>query len=148
MTIGWGWKIAMGYLGFVAMIICLVVASGRQKIDLVSKDYYKDEIAYQQVLDASKNQADLQGALTIHANKQEVVIDFPPEFDQKILSGNVQFYCAVNDKWDRKFDIKTTNARHSISRDGLHPATYTAKVNYRVDDKDFYYEIPINLSAL
>lgn len=147
MTIGWGWKIALGYGGFVAMIICLVVASGHQKIDLVSKDYYKDEIGYQQVLDASKNQASLAGVLTIHANEQEIVIDFPDEFKNKVLTGTVRFYSAVNNEWDRNFDINTTESRYAASRKSLQATTYTVKVSYKVEGKEFYYEIPVNLHS-
>lgn len=129
------------------MIICLVFASNKQKIDLVSKDYYKDEIAYQQVLDASKNQAGLNGALSVYANASNVVIDFPGDFTSKQLSGNVTLYSAVNQDWDKRIPISTSDNKMMIPRKDLQHTIYTVKVNYKADGKDFYYETQIDLHA-
>ncbi len=145
MKIGWGWKIGGLYGVFVVLIIGLVVASSRQKIDLVSKDYYKDEIAYQGVLDASKNQANLAGEVSVHANANEVIIDFPAEFSKSDLKGNVNFYSAANQDWDKNFSITTSNNQLVIPRAGLMKTTYTVKVRYNANGQNFYYEAELNL---
>jgi hypothetical protein len=51
MHISWGIKIAMLYCGFVALIIIMVSMAMNQKIDLVSKDYYEQELNYQKKID-------------------------------------------------------------------------------------------------
>lgn len=145
MKIGWGWKIAALYGGFAIMIVFLVVSSSRQKIDLVSKDYYKEEIAYQQVLDASKNQANLTGTLLIHANSNDVYINFPQEFNADPIKGSVQFYSAANKEWDKNIAIDVTNGELSIPRADLQKTIYTVKVKYEVQGKHFYYETQLNL---
>jgi hypothetical protein len=145
MRISWGWRIMILYGGFVAMIIALIVACSHQKIDLVSKDYYKDEIAYQQVLDASKNQADLAGVLSVHANEHAIVIDFPHEFSGQVVKGSVNLYSAANQAWDREFDITAVNNNMSISREHLQKTIYAIKVSYSVEGKSYYYETKINL---
>ncbi|PQJ11812.1 hypothetical protein CJD36_008435 [Flavipsychrobacter stenotrophus] len=145
MKIGWGWKIGGLYGVFVVLIVGLVVASSRQKIDLVSKDYYKDEIAYQGVLDASKNQANLAGELSVHANASEVIIDFPAEFSKADLKGDVNFYSAANQDWDKNFTITTSNNKLVIPRTGLMPTKYTVKVRYSANGQNFYYEAELNL---
>lgn len=55
---------------FCRLIAILVIGSSRQQIDLVSPDYYKDEIGYQNVIDARKNLAALWTDVAIHANEQ------------------------------------------------------------------------------
>ena len=147
MSISWGWKIMILYTGFVIMMVCLVVASSNQKIDLVSKDYYKDEIAYQKVLDASKNQADLAGSLTIHANAHDIVLEFPGEFANKPLTGNVTLYSASNEDWDKNFPISTTGNTLTIPRTTLQRTAYTIKVSYTVDGKSYYSESKLDLHA-
>ena len=77
MKIGWGWKIALLYGGFVLLISTMVIASNRQHFDLVSKNYYDAEIAYQKVIDAGKNQSALSAAITVHASATAVTIEFP-----------------------------------------------------------------------
>lgn len=147
MKLSWGWKIAMLYGGFVVMMISLVVLSSQQKIDLVSKDYYKEEIAYQNVLDASKNQANLTGTLTIRANEQEVTIDFPNDHNNKQLTGNVNFYAAENKDWDKNFRINTSANKLVIPREQLRKIRYTLRVSYMANGKSFYYETQVNLRA-
>ena len=146
LQLGWGWKIAFLYSAFVVMMLWLVISSSRQKFDLVSTDYYKDEIAYQHVLDASKNQAALTGALVIRANEQIVSITFPGEFSGKIIKGTVNFYSAVSKDWDRSVVLNAANNEVSIDRGLLRKTNYTLKLSYSVDGKNYYQENDINLS--
>jgi hypothetical protein len=147
MKIGWGWKIAGLYTGFAVLILVLVVASSRQKFDLVSKDYYKEEIAYQDVLDAGKNQAGLTAAIAIHASSTDITIEFPAEFRDRVLSGEVSFYSPVNAEWDRKFEIHTSNNTFTIARNDLRNTQYTIKIHCAVDGKKYYQESAIQLHS-
>jgi len=145
MSISWGWRIELIYGGFAAMIICLVVASSHQRIDLVSKDYYKQEIAYQEVIDASKNLSNLAGNISVHANANEIIIDFRDDFKNKALAGTVNLYAASNENWDKDYPIAVKNNRMTIPRARLHNARYTIKVNYVVDGNSYYYQTQIDL---
>ena len=44
----WGIKIAIVYVGFMALIISMVIVSSSSKSELVAKDYYAQELNYQQ----------------------------------------------------------------------------------------------------
>ncbi|MBW7914094.1 MAG: FixH family protein [Taibaiella sp.] len=68
MKFGWGSRIALLYGGFVVLIAALVTGSMRQDFDLVADDYYQQEIAYQNVLDAGKNQSALSAPVRVYAN--------------------------------------------------------------------------------
>jgi hypothetical protein len=146
MKISWGWKAGLLYGAFVAMMVTLVVASSRQKIDLVSKDYYKDEIEYQRVIDAGKNQSELSVPLVIRANESVVSVEFPSQFRDKIVKGELYFYSPVNDKWDRKISLIAENNSMSIDRSKLLKTRYTMKINWEVDGKKYYQETAVNLN--
>jgi hypothetical protein len=145
MKIGWGWKVAVLYISFVVMMGMLVVASSRQQFDLVSKEYYRDEIAYQKVLDASKNQAALNGSIEIDAAGNAVVVRFPEEFRDRVVQGEIFFYAAVDPKFDREFVITLDNNTMAISKSKLIKTPYTVKLSYTVDGKSYYQESKINL---
>ncbi len=147
MKIGWGWKITILYSCFVVLMVTLVVASSRQKFDLVSKNYYDDELAFQKTLDAGKNQAGLSQPVSIHANKDSVIIDFPDEFRSKVLSGDIRFYSPVNEDWDKSFKINTGNNSVTVSRKSLRNTKYTIKINCAVDGKNYYQESEILLHS-
>ncbi|MGL6269890.1 MAG: FixH family protein, partial [Chitinophagaceae bacterium] len=54
MKFNWGYKIAVFYLVFIAGIMFLVIKSSRQQMDLVTTDYYAQELKYQDKIDQSK----------------------------------------------------------------------------------------------
>ncbi len=143
----WGYKIALLYIGFVILILSLVYAASHQHFDLVSKDYYGDEIAYQKVINAGENQAALSKPLGIHANGTEVTIDFPDEFRNKQLSGDVHFYSPVNAEWDRTFKISAQNNSFTISRSTLRNTHYTIKISCSINGKNYYQESEIALHS-
>lgn len=143
---GWGWKIGVLYASFVTLILTLVIMSSKQKFDLVSTDYYKDEIAYQGVLDASKNQAGLSGSLVIRANEKAVSITFPADFAGQDISGKVEFYSPVNKEWDRSAPIALKQNTMTIDRSALRRTAYTMKLSYAVGGRQYYQESNINLS--
>jgi len=147
MKIGWGWKIGILYSGFAVFILCLVIGANRQKFDLVSKDYYEEEIAYQKVLDAGKNQSALSKPINIHADAKCIVIEFPEEFRSKVLTGQVQFYAPVNAEWDRDFKLDKQNNSFTVSRSSLHNTRYTIKISCMVDGKNYYQESEILLHS-
>lgn len=145
MRIGWGWRIMFLYASFATMIIILVIKSSHQQFDLVSKDYYKDEIGYQKVLDASKNEALLAGNIDIHADRDKVVIDFPQEFKGKAMQGEIRFFSVVQQDWDRVFKVNNEGGTAIIPRAKLENTNYKIKISYSVDGKEYYHESQIML---
>lgn len=145
MKINWGAKIALLYGGFVALIVVLVAGSMRQDFDLVAPDYYSQEIKYQQVIDAGKNQASLSAPVSVHANETTVTVDFPVEFANKTLTGNIQFYSPVNAAWDKSVKLDVTGNSITIPRNELHATAYTIKMNWEADGKKYYQETSLNL---
>jgi hypothetical protein len=145
LKMNWGAKIALLYAGFVALIVALVAGSMRQDFDLVTPDYYGQEIKYQQVIDAGKNQAALSSPVSIHANEMAVTIEFPTEFAEKVLKGNIHFYSPVNAAWDKTININTSNNAMTIQRSELKTTNYTIKLDWEADGKKYYQETTINL---
>lgn len=141
----WGWRIALLYGGFVALIMTLVIRSSHQHFDLVSKDYYEKEIAYQQVIDASRNQSALSSAMEVHANATNVVIEMPAEFAGKSVIGSVQFYSPVNAAWDKKYPIRLVDNKIMIARSELKNTRYTIKIDCEAAGKKYYQETELNL---
>lgn len=142
---GWGGRIALLYGGFVLLIAALVTGSMRQDFDLVSDDYYAQELAYQDVLDAGKNQSELSAPVSIYANATDVVVEFPGEFKGKTINGNVHFYSPIEDAWDKKVKLENATAVISVPRSELQNTKYKIKLAWEVEGKKYYQESDINL---
>ncbi|MCB0696784.1 MAG: FixH family protein [Chitinophagaceae bacterium] len=145
MKLGWGGRIAVLYGGFVVLIAILVTGSMRQEIDLVADDYYQQELAYQDVLDAGKNQALLSAPVSIHADETSVTFEFPGEFNNKTINGTIQFYSAKNSAWDKNVPIENAQAVVNVERSVLQNTQYKIKLNWDADGKKYYQESDINL---
>ena len=147
MKISWGIKIAILYVGFMGLIITLVVASSKQHFDLVSKDYYSEEVAYQKVIDAGKNQSELAAPISLHADAGNVIVDFPAELKDKAISGTIQFYSPVNSAWDQNMKVELVNNSMSIPRSKLRNTRYVIKISADAGGKKYYQETEINLHS-
>lgn len=145
--LNWGAKIALLYLGFVAIIAALVIGSMRQSSELVSNDYYNQELKYQSVLDAAKNQAGLAAPVAYAITGKQLLLQFPETFKNKELKGTVKFYSAANSSWDMEMNILCADGHVALNIDMLKATTYTMKISWTADGKEYYQENKINIKG-
>jgi hypothetical protein len=116
-----GHKIAIAYTSFVVIIITMVVLCINNKdIFLVSGDYYKREIAYQEEINKYDNTSKLTAPVQISKKSGKVEIMFPQELEGS--SGELHFYRPSNAKLDFKVPIalssdltQTVDVSHQVS---------------------------------
>lgn len=141
MTINWGHKITIVFLAFAAFILLLVYKSMHTDFQLVSKEYYKEELAYQQVIDGSNRANRLSSAVSVQQIKDELIVQLPSEMKFKNITGDIWLYCPTDDKKDRKLKlILDDNGRQVISTKTILPAGYLIKINWQADAQTYYNE--------
>lgn len=141
----WGNKIAVLYIGFIIMIGFLVYKSTLQNTDLVSDDYYKNEIAYQQIIDANANNKTLATKPLITHNEKFIHIQFPSTLHHQMIEGTIELYNAANAKNDTSISFSTSNDSVSIALNNIKKGNYTAKIQYASERINYYSETPLNL---
>lgn len=142
----WGLRITILYLGFVALIVTLVVVSANQSIELESKDYYAQELQYQQKIDALNNTNNLTSSVSHVVNTNDVLISFPKEQVANGIKGDILFFCQYDSKKDKRVEIAVNaNGEQLIPFSLLSPGKYTMKISWNVLGKDFYKESPITI---
>ncbi len=145
MTMNWGTRIIIMYVGFVALIITLVVVSMRQQVDLVTPDYYAKELKYQSNIDKSNNHNELKSALKCTVQTDNIVIDFPDEHKTQNISGEVLVYKPSDAKSDKLISIEATNGKMLIPISVFTKGMYKVKVDWQVNGKEYFSEQVINL---
>lgn len=145
MKFGWGSRIAVLYGGFVVLIAALVTGSMRQDFDLVADDYYQQEIAYQGVLDAGKNQSALSAPVRVYANETAVMVEFPTDFTDQLINGSIHFYSPIEESWDREIKLANVLGGITIPRSELQNTRYKVKIRWTVNEKEYYQESEITL---
>jgi hypothetical protein len=140
MKISWGYKIIFIYTVFVLGILTMVFLTAKENRDLVSENYYAEEIAYQQVIDQSSKTAALSAPVELIAAPSQLIIELPKEFYGMQTNGEWTLYYAADKARDLTGNIHTKNAKHSIALPTGATGQYLFKMHWKVDNKEYYYE--------
>jgi hypothetical protein len=141
----WGKKLIMVFIGFALLMSTMVYMCSKQQFDLVSKDYYSEELRYQDRIDATNNASRLSN-VEIRQNAENVVIELPKEMQGLSVRGQVWFYCANDAANDRKIEIESDHeGKQFISKSKLAKTNYTVKVNWKSGDDNFYTEKKVSV---
>ena len=146
MNISWGTRIFFLYTAFVALIVTLVVSASNMDFDLVSKDYYQQELGFQKRLEATSATNALSEPVAVTANASNVVIIFPRELSGEAFTADVRFYSPINDTYDREFSLQATDGKVFIERTKLGKTAYRLQIAWVAGGRNYYQEIPLNLN--
>lgn len=136
----WGNKLVLVFIAFGSFIGVLVYKSMHSSFDLVSKDYYKDELRYQEKIDAQNNAAQF-AKVAISQTNQYVTIQFPKEFADKAVTGEAHFYCSTNAANDKKIKLMLdTTATQILNINSFAKTNYQVKLSWVVNDTNYYTE--------
>ena len=86
----WGTKIIISFVLFGAFILYMVVQAFMMDFDLVSENYYQDELAFQDRIDEKANLLKSGDQVAINQSGEKVVFAFPDTF--KGAEGMIYFY--------------------------------------------------------
>ena len=144
MKLNWGYKILLVYVLFVGGIMYMVFLSSRESKDLVTENYYAEELKYQHVIDQSSNTASLSAPIEIQLQGAAINLLFPSEFSDVECKGNWLLYYAADISKDHTgtFALREGCARIPIP-EGAH-GLYKLKLTWNAMGKDFYFEKDIN----
>lgn len=142
-NISWGKRIFILYTCFAAMIVTLVVMSYGKKVDLVSKDYYAEELNYQARINAINN-LNTAGKLTIENNSSNIRIALPEFFNGKNIEGTVHFFRPSDSSLDKLYKLKAAQP-FEVRAAELKPGVYLVKVEFSSEGKSYFGEQGITI---
>ncbi len=145
MHFNWGYKILFVYLLFVAGIMYLVFQSSNQKIDLVTEDYYEQEIKYQERIEQMKRANELSENVVVDVGEGVIDIIFPSEFNGWKVTGNATLYYPANDKMDLSAMVRTDDAKFRMSIPGDRTGVHILKLNWESGGVTYYSELQLFL---
>ena len=137
----WGHRLTIVFTVFASGMGYMVYRSMHVNTELVTKDYYKNELRYQEVIDGTKNANALSTSVVIIRGDNAITIRFPEEMKNKTITGSMWFYCAANKGNDRNIPIALDeNAAQHIELSSLAKGQYTIKFDWYTDSKHYYTE--------
>jgi nitrogen fixation protein FixH len=131
----WGVKIIVAYSAFVVFMLGMVYRCTRQHFDLVSADYYAQELGYQKTIDANSNTAGLAGQVAISQSSALVTVSLPVEPSQ---ASTVYFYRPSSAAHD--VTVSGLGATVAVDKERLKNGLYKVKVSWQHGAKPYYHE--------
>ncbi|MBS1651035.1 MAG: FixH family protein [Bacteroidetes bacterium] len=134
------------YTGFVILILSMVTLSSKQKVDLVSKDYYKQELDYQNKINAVENYNKLSEKIEYEISTEVIKIIAPTLFKDKKVTGKILFYCPNDAKKDKTILLNfSENNIVIISKKELAIGKYAMQFSLNDGATKYFTEYFINI---
>jgi hypothetical protein len=142
----WGTKLILVFGFFIAAMTALVIMSMRQKIQMVAKDYYNDELKYQQVINATELANQLSTPVELIKQDGYIILQLPAEMKGEVIKGTILFYYPADAVKDRELPLQTnTDAQQLVPLSLFLPGNYTVKIAWIHKDKQYYAEQSLSL---
>ncbi len=120
----------MALAGFIIFIVVLATIMMTSNVDLESEDYYQQEIAYQEEIDALRNANKLDEKVEITNHENHIMVSVPDSMNCNEL--NVEFRRPNDDKLDRSFQPDNSKTI-LIEKKELKAGIYNVLISYKVD---------------
>jgi nitrogen fixation protein FixH len=139
----WPFGIVIAFAFFIAGAGVLVVLATSGRSDLVTADYYEQELRYQQRIDQIQRTRPLEGWIEIaySPESREVVLRLPAAHAAEGAHGEVVMYRPSSKGLDRTVALAIdATGRQTIAAADLQPGFWRVRVLWQVASKDFYVE--------
>lgn len=143
MKISWGTGIVLAFVGFIAFIMYFIVSMNiddKYDHDLVSDDYYGDELKYQGDIDKLKNANTLNKNISYERTAEGLKINFPEDIDYKEITGNMFLYRPSNKQLDFETAISLSNPYLLIPDKRLVDGRWNIKIDWQYKGKSYLFK--------
>ncbi|AHJ95352.1 FixH family protein [Hymenobacter swuensis] len=136
----WPYAIIAVFVLFAGYIGYMVQQAMRTTVDLVSPDYYQQELAYQQRMETVARTAALPAPveLTYDAAAQVLQLQLPPALAGRAVQGQMHFFRPSNQKLDFSLPLQAGSQRFSTAK--MQPGYWRARLDFTVGSQHYFIE--------
>lgn len=108
--------------------------------DLVTEDYYQEELLHQNEIDKVDNAKELKENVSWRKSSDGIVISFPENLDYKKITGKVFLYRPSNKKLDSETIISLSDHYLLIPKTLLLDGRWNITVDWKYEGKSYLYK--------
>ena len=142
MKLNWGTSIVIAFVAFISFILFFVVRMStdyRANHDLVTEDYYKATLEYQDEINAEQN-ANTNAQLHVEKSSEGVLLTFPENLDLEIIKGTVSLYRPSNKNLDFDLPINLSKPHLLIPDKRLLDGRWDIKVAWEYEGEMYLHK--------
>jgi len=143
MKINWGTGIVIAFISFIGFILNFVttMSTNKQyKHDLVTEEYYKEELQYQNEINKLKNAKTLNTNIVYSKTNEGILIQFPKGFDIEKITGKISLYRPSNKQLDFETTISLSKTYLLIPDKRLVDGRWDIKIDWQYNGKNYLYK--------
>ena len=145
MKFTWGHAITLVFILFASYILYFVYRSFNTEIDLVSEDYYAQEVAFQSRINATANAKDIAPMIEVEYGSNGIMLVFPEAYAD-IESGTVRFFRPSDQDLDRHFPLELdADHRMFFPAQLLSEGRYELQLSWLSEGVEFYVSKDITI---
>src|SRR5690606_850601 len=140
MKINWGTSIIIAFglfMTFILYFVFLVQSDKRYDNELVLSDYYKYEMSLEKQQEKERNANSLKTKLVVIQSDNEVVIEFPNEFDYTKIEGKISLYRPSDEKLDFEIPISLSSSNLLIPRNVLADGRWDITIDWKYEGTEY-----------
>ena len=143
MKINWGVGIVIAFVLFIAFIMFFVIkmnTEDKYEHDLVTEEYYKEELNYQEAIDKEANAKSLKTNVKWKKTDEGIMIEFPADLDYKEINGKVFLYRPSNKQLDMEIAISLSDHYLLIPDDRLLDGRWNISVDWQYNKTKYLFK--------
>jgi hypothetical protein len=136
----WGAYVIIVFGSFMIFITALVIKTYTVNTELVSNDYYKQELEYQSRISKMTHAREAQNKISIKDENDFLILSFSDSLLTNI-NGKIEFYRPSDASRDFTIMLEPDqNAQQKISKKNLIVGLYKIKIDWNSEGTDYYKE--------
>jgi hypothetical protein len=140
MKLTWGHKLIFVFIIFGSMMTYMVYRSFGTRVDMVSNQYYEDELEYQQLIDGAQEVNNKRSALNLSLDGRLVMVRSTDTSTGNSIKGTAWFYCISDSRKDKKIQLGVQENNSALGEVLLQEGNYIAKLRWATENGNFYSE--------
>lgn len=135
--------IVAAFILFGAFLGVLVTLCLRQDVSLVSKQYYQEEVRFQEQIDRMENASALLHRPLVTLNGRTLILSLRQH--EEVTSGKMVLFRPSDARLDRVFELEARNDPQSFALDGMASGMYRVKLEWTMNNREYYQEHIIHI---
>ncbi|MCF7567897.1 FixH family protein [Sabulilitoribacter arenilitoris] len=143
MKFNWGTGIVLAFIGFISFIMYFIITmhtNDQYDHDLVTEDYYKQELEFQNDIEKQKNSKALTTNIDWKKTSEGIVLTFPKTLKAENITGKVFLYRPSNKQFDFDATISLSNHNLLIPDKRLLDGRWNIIIDWQYSGKSYLYK--------
>lgn len=140
---GHGLAIALGCFILFILFLIFIFPIGKQNADMISNNYYEEELEYQKIIDAKDNAAKLEQLPAYKATSEGMLNTFPESIKTDENKVNFILFRTDDSNLDVKKEIVLQHNLFLIPKKVISKGSYTLKLKWTQNKKPYQIDYDI-----